>query len=524
MDRQGEETGLDAEPSPAPEAASGSATDPGGTSPDAGMPAAFGSHPVAPASSAGDAPGSPGEAVATATAAAALAGGAVAGVVTPGTSGWRPPTAESGVPPVWRPAAPGPGAPWVPPASPPPPGASAPAAGSPWVGPPAPARRRPPQWAVVAVVAALVGGAVGAGIAEAVGTGSSGSTGSATVKVGQVAPGPALAGGAQIPTIVKSVLPEVVSIDAKGPATGSNPLFGGSGTNEDQGTGMIVSTNGEIITNNHVIAGATAITVTLYGKTTALPATLVGADPSNDVALLRISSPPANLEAVTFGDSTKLEVGDALIAVGNALGLSAGTPTVTSGIVSALGRTVQASDESGNGTGETLNNMIQTDAAINSGNSGGPLVDSAGQVVGMNTAVASSSTGNAPAQNIGFAITSSTIQGLLGTLRSGGSTGVAKPYLGVEVTDETPSEQQAYGLTPASGALVVSVVSGSPAQAAGIETGDVIVSFDGKAVTSAQGLTNLVQASSTGHAAQVTLYRGPQKLTVTATLALAPAS
>ena len=103
----------------------------------------------------------------------------------------------------------------------------------------------------------------------------------------------------------------------------------------------------------------------------------------------------ANLQAVTFGDSTKLEVGDAVIAIGNALGLSAGTPTVTSGIVSATGRTVQAGDASG-GAGETLQNMIQTDAAINSGNSGGPLVDSAGQVVGMDTAVASSSSGQRP--------------------------------------------------------------------------------------------------------------------------------
>jgi S1-C subfamily serine protease len=320
---------------------------------------------------------------------------------------------------------------------------------------------------------------------------------------------------------VRSVLPEVVSIDAKGPGTGSGGLFG-SGPVEDQGTGMIITTTGEIITNNHVISGATTITVTLYGQTGALPATLVGADPSSDLALLRLASPQPGLQAVTFGDSTKLQVGDAVIATGNALGLSAGTPTVTSGIVSALGRTVQAGDTAS--AGETLHNMIQTDAAINSGNSGGPLVDSAGQVVGMNTAVASSSTGNAPAQNIGFAIPSSTIQGLLRTLRGGGTVGVAKAYLGVEVTDETVQEQQAYGLVPSTGALVVSVVSGSPADGAGIKTGDVIVDFDAKAVGSAQELTNDVQASTSGHQARVTLYRGTQKLIVTATLALAPAS
>jgi len=338
--------------------------------------------------------------------------------------------------------------------------------------------------------------------------------------VGQETPGPALAGGAQIPTIVKSVLPEVVSIDAKGPGTGANGLF--SGAVEDQGTGMIIDNTGEVITNNHVISGATAVTVTLYGQTEALPATLVGADPSSDTALLKINSPPAGLQAVTFGDSTKLQVGDAVIAIGNALGLSAGTPTVTSGIISATGRTVQAGD-SGGGAGETLQNMIQTDAAINSGNSGGPLVDSAGQVVGMNTAVASTSTGNAPAQNIGFAIPSSTIQGLVSTLRTGGTAGKAKSYLGVEVTDETPQEQAAYGLVPASGALVASVVSGSPADTAGIMTGDVIVDFNGKAVTSAQGLTNDVQGSPSGSSVQLTLYRGQQKLTVSATLGLAPA-
>jgi putative serine protease PepD len=374
-------------------------------------------------------------------------------------------------------------------------------------------------WIVVAVVAALIGGAAGAGIAEAVGTGNVDSS-APPVRVGEETPGPALAGGAQIPTIVKSVLPEVVSIDAKGPG-GEGGVLGGQ--TEDQGTGMIIGTTGEVITNNHVISGATTITVTLYGQTASLPATLVGADPSSDTALLKINSPPANLQPVTFGDSTKLEVGDAVIAIGNALGLSAGTPTVTSGIVSATGRTVQAGDADG-GAGETLQNMIQTDAAINSGNSGGPLVDSAGEVVGMDTAVASSSSGNAPAQNIGFAIPSSTIQGLVATLRAGGTAGKAKAYLGVEVTDETTQEQQAYGLVPASGALVVSVVSGSPADTAGIRTGDVITEFNGKAVASAQGLTNDVQALSSGTTVRLMLYRGQEKITLSATLGLAPAS
>jgi putative serine protease PepD len=378
---------------------------------------------------------------------------------------------------------------------------------------------------VVAVVAALIGGAVGAGIAEAVGTGNN-SPGTPTIKVGSASPGPALAGNASIPEIVKQILPEVVSIDAKGPASdGGQGLFGQSqsGTQEDQGTGMIISTDGEIITNNHVIAGATDITVTLFGTTKSLPTTLVGADPTSDVALLKIDAPPSNLKAITFGNSVDLQVGDAVIAVGNALGLAAGTPTVTSGIVSATGRTVQAGDSTG-ATTETLTNIIQTDAAINSGNSGGALVDSDGQVIGMNTAVASSSEGNAPAQNIGFAIPSSTIEGLLSQLRQGGTTHASKAYIGVEVEDDSAQLQQAYGFTPSSGAVVVSVESGSPASKAGIQQGDVIVSFNSKAVTSAQDLTNDAQASPVGSTVTMTLWRGAKKMTLSVTLGQAPAS
>jgi len=432
---------------------------------------------------------------------------------------WPVAGAEGPTAPVWRPAAPAGGPGWPGPTGAVPSGPGSDAEPGPSSSLASSRRRR--GWPAVAVVAALVGGATGAAVTAVIGTGTGNGTANDAVKVGQETPGPALAGGAQIPTIVRSVLPEVVSIDAKGPGTSVGGLFA-TGPTEDQGTGMIITSSGEVLTNNHVISGATTITVTLYGQTKALPATLVGADPTQDVALLRIDSPPADLQAVTFGSSQQLQVGDAVIAVGNALGLSAGTPTVTSGIVSALDRTVQAGDAQG-GVAETLQNMIQTDAAINSGNSGGPLVDSAGQVVGMNTAVASTADGNAPAQNIGFAITSSTIQGLLPTLRSGGTAGVAKPFLGVEVADETAQEQADYGLVPSTGALVVSVVSGSPADAAGIEPGDVIVAFDGKTVSTAQDLTNLVQAASAGQAAQITLWRGSQRFTVTATLTPTPA-
>jgi len=367
------------------------------------------------------------------------------------------------------------------------------------------------------VVSALVGAAAGA--AAGYGAGSGHAAGNAS-RPTSVVPGPALAGGASIPAIAAKVLPAVVSITAQGPATPG--FFGGAGALQAAGTGMIISQKGEIVTNNHVIAGATSITVTRYGQTTALPAHVVGADPADDVALLQIDSPPANLPTVTFGDSTKLQVGDAVIAIGNAEGLSAGTPTVTSGIVSALGRTVTPSDSTG-GQSETLTDMIQTDAAINPGNSGGPLVDSSAQVIGMNTAVLASGGNGQPAQNIGFAIPSAKVESLLPELRKGGTVGTPRAYLGVVVEDLTAQLRAAYGFVPQSGAVVVQVVPGSPADAAGLEPGDVIVAVDGSTVSTAQDVTTDIRALPPGRTVHITIWRGQQERTLTATLATAPA-
>ena len=199
------------------------------------------------------------------------------------------------------------------------------------------------------------------------------------------------------------MIPAVVSIDVK------------ADSSEDQGTGMIITSGGDVLTNNHVIelyvqnGNQGSITVTEYGQTKQLPTTLVGYDQTKDVALLKITD-GSNLPTVTFGDSSKAVVGDAVVAIGNALGLAAGTPTVTQGIVSALGRSVTAGGE-GTQT-ETLQNMIQTDAAINPGNSGGPLIDTSGQVIGMNTAVAGTSTDGTSSQNIGFAIPTAQVEAL----------------------------------------------------------------------------------------------------------------
>jgi S1-C subfamily serine protease len=392
----------------------------------------------------------------------------------------------------------------------------------------------------MAGVIALVGALIGGGIVALVEPNNSSTVATVTTN-GSVRPGPALVGTTSIPELVKRVLPSVVSIDASTPASGSesvNPFgssgglsitpFGDgnsggetSGGTEDEGTGMIITANGEVITNNHVISGATQITVTLYGQTKQLPAKLVGADPTEDLALLQIEG-VSNLPTVTFGATSDLEVGDGVVAIGNALGLSAGTPTVTQGIISALGRTVQASDDGGNAT-ENLTNMIQTDAAINSGNSGGPLVDSSGDVVGMDTAVASSSAGNAPAQNIGFAITADEITQMIPQLAKGGSVGASGAFLGVDVVSMTAQLQEAYNFEPSAGAIVADVVAGSPASVAGLQEGDVIVGFDGSAITSANNLVNAVDKAQPGQGVQLTLWRGQEKMTVMVTLSSAPA-
>ncbi|HEY6472402.1 MAG TPA: trypsin-like peptidase domain-containing protein [Acidimicrobiales bacterium] len=363
-------------------------------------------------------------------------------------------------------------------------------------------------WLPVAVVAALIGGGIGAAVTAI--ADNNGGGGNAVIHESNATPGAAvLSGNVTIPQLVDKVIPAVVSIDVK------------SNNAEDEGTGMIITSSGEVVTNNHVIelysegGGTGTITVTEYGQTKALPSTLIGYDQTKDVALLKINN-ASNLPTVTFGDSSKAVVGDSVVAIGNALGLSAGTPTVTQGIVSALGRTVTAG---GIGTQtETLQNMIQTDAAINSGNSGGPLIDTAGQVMAMNTAVAGTSSDGSSSQNIGFAIPVAQIESLLPQLQKGGQSGNGGGYLGVDITTLTPALRQQYGFTPTSGAVVLSVVSGSPAAKAGLVQGDVIVNINGTAITSSEDLQKAIQNAKAGQSVSITYYVGDSKRTTTATL------
>jgi putative serine protease PepD len=326
----------------------------------------------------------------------------------------------------------------------------------------------------------VVGGVVGANLASddshvAAGDAPSGVTTSPGASSGptSVVAGPVL----DVAGILAKVEPAVVAIQASGRL--------GTG----QGTGIVISADGEVLTNAHVIEGATNIRVTVQGQTQSQAATLVGADSGNDIALLKITG-ASGLAVADLGSSSAVKVGDDVVAVGNALGLR-GDPTVTRGIVSALNRSL-----------DTLTGMIQTDAAINPGNSGGPLANSHGQVIGINTAVAGRG-----GQNIGFAIPIDSAKTILDRLRSG-QTAQAVGYLGVSTRDPGDNSR---------GAEIVDVVTGGPADKGGIEIGDVITDVDGKEVIGSGGLVGVLRELAPGTKVTVTVERGgnPQKLSVT---------
>jgi S1-C subfamily serine protease len=273
----------------------------------------------------------------------------------------------------------------------------------------------------LAAVAALVGGGVGGAIASSFG-GSAPAT--QAVHVGSTV-NLASDQANSVASIAANVDPAVVTITSRIKVTesygGGFGGFGGGGFTETEvaeGTGMIVTSSGEVVTNNHVIDGASSISVTIGGGSKSYTATVIGTDASKDIALLQIQG-VSGLPTVTFGNSAQVQVGDSVVAIGNALALGS-TPTVTTGIVSAENRTITAETDSGGS--ETLSDLLQTDAAINPGNSGGPLVDSAGEVIGMDTAAASSEESGTSAQDIGFAIPSNEIVAEIAVLQRSATT------------------------------------------------------------------------------------------------------
>jgi serine protease Do len=361
------------------------------------------------------------------------------------------------------------------------------------------ADKTPPRVALsLLLVAALIGGLLGGGVV-AIATRDTGAGTSVTF-----APGTnlKLRGGAlDVQGVLAKAEPAVVSIETDG-FVRQDGFFGPTVSRvRGAGTGMVISPDGEILTNNHVIEGAQKITVTFTGDKAARDADLVGADAVNDVAIIKVRN-ASGLKTVTLGNSSGLEVGDDVIAIGNALALVGGN-TVTRGIVSALNRSID--DPS-----ENLSHLIQTDAAINAGNSGGPLVNAKGEVVGMNTVVIRGDGSGATVESIGFAIAIDSIKPLIERLRSGAPSAGA-PFIGVASVSLTPELKTQLGVPVDKGAVVQDVTAGSPAENAGLQVGDVVVDFHGKSIASSSDLVSAVRATQPGDKVSFTYYRGDTK-------------
>ncbi len=303
--------------------------------------------------------------------------------------------------------------------------------------------------------------------------------------------------------VVKRVAPSVVKITSQIKAKrvrmngGENPMFedpmlrqffGGrmpemqSPAQTGLGSGVIISADGYIVTNNHVVEGADQLTVTVDDGRE-LTAKVIGRDPLTDIAIIKVDA--KDLPAVTFADTNKIEVGDRVLAIGNPFGIG---ETVTSGIVSAKGRRVGIlSDVKG------FENFIQTDAAINPGNSGGALIDIDGRVIGINTAIMSRSGGS---QGVGLAVPANLVRQVAEGLAKNGK--VVRGFLGVNVQDISPALAESFGFKNRAGALVAEVTPDSPAAKAGLKEGDVITSFNGSAVADANRLTLEVTAVAPG--------------------------
>lgn len=302
-----------------------------------------------------------------------------------------------------------------------------------------------------------------------------------------------------IAELVQRVEPAVVSIQVKSREAG----FFGQVETTASGSGVIFREDGYILTNNHVVGGATSIKVFLFDGME-LDANIVGTDKNTDLAVIKVDE--KGLPSMPLGDASKLRVGDWVVAIGNALGLP-GAPTVTVGVVSALGRTLQTDPD------VTLYDLIQTDAAINPGNSGGPLINLSGEVVGINTAVLRGQ----DAQGIGFAVSAGTAIPVANQLVSNGR--VLRPYLGIGAGEVNRAIAAQMDLSVREGVLVVRVESGGPADRAGIRKDDVIVALDGQPTPSFLAMQRLLLSQfKVGQRINVAVARGKDQKQFTLTL------
>jgi putative serine protease PepD len=349
--------------------------------------------------------------------------------------------------------------------------------------------------AAAIAAAALAGGAAGAGIVALADGGSA--TTAATQRAGGTTPATATSVSSTLLTVgqvAKSATKSVVEIDATSSGSSSSspfPFGQGGGSSSSEGTGFVYDAKGDILTNDHVVKGASALRVK-FSDGSVVKATVVGEDESSDIAVIRVSAPASKLVPLAFGDSSNVEVGDGVVAIGNPFGLDG---TVTSGIVSAVGRDISAPDDT------PISGAIQTDAAINHGNSGGPLLDLHGDVIGITAQIQSEGGGN---DGVGFAIPSNTVKSIAAQLIGSGK-----------------AQHALLGVTPENatgGVGIATVQSGSAASDAGLKARDVITRVDGRTVTAPEELRAIIAAHKPGDELTITVRRSGATKTVHATL------
>jgi putative serine protease PepD len=359
----------------------------------------------------------------------------------------------------------------------------------------------PRKTTALLLAGAVLGGAAGGGAVAVIADGGSTAT-TTTVAAAPAASLTAAAPTGNAATIYRRTSPSVVQITAD--STGDGTRFGGGGgCGEATGTGFVVDSSGLLVTNEHVIDGASKLTVTLKDGTQ-LKATLVGKDASSDLALLKVDPGSHDLPALALGDDSALSVGDTTYAIGSPYGLEG---TLTTGVVSALHRQISAPN------GFSISDAIQTDAELNPGNSGGPLLNAAGEVIGVNSQVyGASQTASGETTGgtgLGFAIPSSTVKRVVAALREGSN--VQHAYLGVGIGEGS------------GGALLGSVASGGPADEGGLRAGDVITELDGTKIADGDALAAAISKLSPGDKATVKFTRNGSEKTAQVTLAAQPA-
>jgi putative serine protease PepD len=346
-----------------------------------------------------------------------------------------------------------------------------------------------------ALAIGLAGAGAGAGLYSAIAPDKTKTVVMNTTTVDHSQPASATS-GLSINAIYQRTYQGVVDITVS-TSQGLSPFGGGGGSSHAEGSGFVYDNRGDIVTNQHVVNGAKSITVKFWnGKT--YTAHLVGSDSSTDLAVVRVDAPSSMLHPLTLGDSSNVQVGDGVIAIGSPFGLQ---ETVTSGIVSALHRTMDAPNN------YTISDSIQTDAPINHGNSGGPLIDSAGRVIGVNAQIQSDSGGS---DGVGFAIPANTVKSVVSQIAAGKT--VAHAYLGVSIRPSSSPQ----------GAGLANVVGGAPAAKAGLKAGDVIVRLGDTTITSPDDLSSIIGDKKPGDSLSVTYVRSGKQHTVTIKLGTRP--